>query len=291
MRSASVQGLTPDGRTLLLLLDGEVVELSLAEVRQAQRAAPALPLDGAPSPREIQRRIRAGETADDIARECGLPVDAVAKFEGPVLAEREHHAQRARRSESDGRTVEDRVHEHAARLGAGPVSWDAFQTDPQRWEVRATAAELLVRLAWDPGARRADPVDEVARQALGQAPVPEEALQAVLRQVRIPRERRTPGAAGAAADVAASPPSPEPASELPPDPASDSLPDVPPDPALEAVLETVRSPRERRDPPAAGPRKRAQVPLWDDIAGGVSGGAMGGPRRPAREPGGEDPEG
>lgn len=216
VRTATVQALTPDGRTLLLQLDDEVVELSLAEVRQAQRAAPPLPLGGTPSPREIQARIRAGETADDIARACGLPVEDVARYEGPVLAEREHHARKARLADVDGRTVEDRVAEHAERLGAGDVTWNCFQTDPRRWEVVATAGELVLRLAWDPGTYRVDPVDEPARQALGLAPLPEDALEGVLRQVRTPRTRRE----------AASP---------------------------------------------AGPRKRAQVPLWDDISAEVSG--------------------
>jgi hypothetical protein len=221
VRSATVQGLTPDGRTLLLELDGEVVELSLAEVRQAQRAAPALPLGGAPPPREIQQRIRCGESADDIARACGLPVEEIAKFEGPVLAERAHHTRLARLSDADGRTVEDRVTEHAERLGAGAPEWDCHQTDPRRWEVTATstgpAGPMTVRLAWDPGTRRADPVDEPSRQALGQAPLPEEPLEAVLRQVRTPRVRR----------------------EAP--------------------------------PPGTAPRKRAQVPLWDDISAEVAG--------------------
>lgn len=212
-----MQGLTPDGRTLILRVGDELVELPLADVRQAQRAAPPLPLGGAPSPREIQARIRAGESADDIARACGVPVEHVAAFEGPVLAEREHHGRLARLSDADGRTVEDRVVEHADRLGAGPVVWDCFQTDPRRWEVTARAGPLTVRLAWDPGTRRADPIDEPSRQALGQAPLPEAALEAVLRQVRSPQARRE---------------EPQPA------------------------------------PPA---RKRAQVPLWDEISAEVAG--------------------
>lgn len=215
MRTATVQGLTPDGRTLLLDLDGEVFEVPLADVRRVQRAVPALPLGGAPSPREIQRRIRAGESADDIARGCGLPAEDVARYEGPVLAERGHHASRARAADADGRTVEDRVLEHAEQFGSGPVVWDCFQTDPRRWELTATAGGLVVRLAWDPGARRVDPLDDVGRQALGQAPPAEQALDAVLRPVR------------------------------------------------------ARARREAAEPVA--PRKRVQVPLWDEISAEVSG--------------------
>jgi hypothetical protein len=218
VRTATVEGLTPDGRTLLLRLDGEVVELSLAEVKKAQRSAPPLPLGGGPSPREIQARIRSGESADDIARACGMPVEDVARYEGPVLAERAHHLRAAQAADADGRTIGDRVTEHAERFGDGPVVWDCFQTDPRRWEVTATAGPLVVRLAWDPGTRRADAVDDTARQALGHAPLPEEALESVLRQVRTPRTRKEPSADG-----------------------------------------------------PVSPRKRAQVPLWDDISAEVSG--------------------
>ena len=37
-------------------------------------------------PKEIQDRIRAGETADEIADAAGIPPDRVRRFEGPVLA-------------------------------------------------------------------------------------------------------------------------------------------------------------------------------------------------------------
>jgi len=39
-------------------------------------------------PKEIQDRIRAGETAEEIADAAGVPIERVRRFEGPVLAER-----------------------------------------------------------------------------------------------------------------------------------------------------------------------------------------------------------
>src|SRR6185295_10475926 len=39
------------------------------------------------SPRDIQARIRAGESADDVARVAGVPVDRVLRYAGPVLQE------------------------------------------------------------------------------------------------------------------------------------------------------------------------------------------------------------
>src|SRR5262245_762010 len=55
-------------------------------------------------PKEIQDRIRAGETADEIADAAGIPIDRVRRFEGPVLAEREYRAQEAQRSTVRGHT-------------------------------------------------------------------------------------------------------------------------------------------------------------------------------------------
>ncbi|HWH28796.1 MAG TPA: septation protein SepH [Mycobacteriales bacterium] len=188
MRAASVEGLTPDGLTVLVRVDGddgELVRVPLAEVRRAQRTAPTLPLGGGPTPRQVQERIRAGETAEDIARSCGLPVGDVARYEGPVLAERAHQADRARTAEVDGRRVEELVVEHLGRLvpPGTPVLWDSRQTDPNRWEVTADADGVSVLLAWDPRARRVDPVDDGARQAFGYAPPPD-VLEQVLRPVR-----------------------------------------------------------------------------------------------------------
>lgn len=206
MRVATVEGLTPDGMTLVLRLpgdgdgaDGERIEVPVADVRRAQRAAPTLPLGGGPSPREVQQRIRRGETAEDIARGCGLPVADIARYEGPVLGERAHQAALARAVEVDGRRVEDLVVEHLARVAGTdtPVVWDSRQTDPHRWEVHATAGQASVLLAFDPRAVRVDPVDQAARQAFGLAPPPPDALEDVLRPVR--RAPRPPAERAAAA--------------------------------------------------------------------------------------------
>ncbi|ERK63851.1 PF11268 domain protein, partial [Propionibacterium acidifaciens F0233] len=52
-------------------------------------------MDSALTPREIQSRIRAGESPDDVARAAGVPVDGIEGYAAPVLAEREHMAEMA----------------------------------------------------------------------------------------------------------------------------------------------------------------------------------------------------
>ncbi|MBB4139128.1 septation protein SepH [Microbacterium invictum] len=58
------------------------------QLRRLQRDAE--PRSARPNPREIQSHIRAGMTTEEVAELLGVRVDDVARFEGPVLAEREH---------------------------------------------------------------------------------------------------------------------------------------------------------------------------------------------------------
>ena len=85
-------------------------------------------------PKEIQDRIRAGETAEEIADTAGLPVERIRRFEGPVLAEREFRAGEAQRAtvrspgESGfGPRLSEVVTERLADFGAGPEDqeWDS----------------------------------------------------------------------------------------------------------------------------------------------------------------------
>jgi hypothetical protein len=60
------------------------------EIRRATRQGEPTPQRLAASPRDIQAQIRAGLTAPEVAELLGITVEDVARFEGPVLAEREH---------------------------------------------------------------------------------------------------------------------------------------------------------------------------------------------------------
>ena len=62
--------------------------------RASRRAAPV-----AMSPRDIQARIRSGSTAAEVAAACGMPLEKVERYEGPVLAERAYVAQQAQKVE------------------------------------------------------------------------------------------------------------------------------------------------------------------------------------------------
>src|SRR5512140_2836843 len=77
----------PDGQKYLLAVDDPLraaVRLDRARLGQLQ-----IQTEGRLRPREIQARIRAGQTAEEVAEASGLTIEHIRRFEGPVLAERE----------------------------------------------------------------------------------------------------------------------------------------------------------------------------------------------------------
>ncbi len=210
MRPLTVVGLTSDGLRLVLRSGNDTFELPLRDVPTSRQ--PSLPFadQPPPSPRQIQDRIRSGESAADIAEESGVPIEHVMRYEGPVLAEREHQAARAQRAQVESRPVGELVAEHMVRLAQDPelLTWDAWLLEPGRWEVRAQCGREAVRLRWDPASVRVHAIDEAARHALRLGPVSDDALGAVLRPVSsrpTPAPQAPPRKAGAKARRAAVP--------------------------------------------------------------------------------------
>ena len=97
-------------------------------------------MDSALRPRDIQARIRAGESAEALAQAAGTTVEKIMVYAGPVLAEREHVAQRAmasslRRSGEGARTLGEAVAAHLRARDVDPagVDWDAWRREDGRW--------------------------------------------------------------------------------------------------------------------------------------------------------------
>ena len=124
MHDLTPVGLSKDGNKLLLIsASGE--EYAVAVDRKLRAALKGdqtrigqleMKMESALRPRDIQNRIRGGESAEAVATAAGTTVDAIMGFAGPVLAERAHVAQtaqkasvRRRSSESPvaGRTLEE----------------------------------------------------------------------------------------------------------------------------------------------------------------------------------------
>src|SRR2546428_894716 len=138
-------------------------------------------------PKEIQDRIRAGETAEEIADAAGVPIERVRRFEGPVLAERAYMAQQAqtasvkRQTDSGpGPRLGEIVTERLRLLGADPAEarWESRKRGDGSWlvELASGAGGEQLRAAWIFDARRrhaAPEDDQAARLSL-----PTEVLEA-----------------------------------------------------------------------------------------------------------------
>src|SRR5690349_19311490 len=152
-------------------------------------------------PRDIQARIRAGATAEEVAQLAGIPVDRVRRFEGPVLAERAFMAERARKTpvrrpgESAGPQLGDAVAERLMLRGADKdaVRWDSWRRDDGTWEVllvyRVAGEMHSASWMYDPPRRLVQAVDDEARALLGESEdPPEPSTPFVPRIARLPRE-------------------------------------------------------------------------------------------------------
>ena len=106
-------GVSEDGRKLVLQSDAKVDFTVDVDDRLRAAVAGEWPAPGSDQagtgqlerqmestlrPRDIQARIRAGETPESVAQVAGTSVDKVMPYAAPVLAERAHVAQRAQRA-------------------------------------------------------------------------------------------------------------------------------------------------------------------------------------------------
>lgn len=271
-----------------------------ADTPPAESAQPAI------SPREIQVRVRAGESPDELAASYGMPLERVMRFAAAVLDERVRIAQEARRARARrgteageskvvqfGEAVDERFAAHG--IDAIAVSWDSRRRDDGEWLVVAHwlggdathGAEWLFHRA----SRTVTPLDDTAADLLSDRPI---------RPV-LPPEPARPNLVAApplAPGVVAFPPMPEAATgpvpvveevfdqEAPPEGPREVPPlvpvaaaidfDAPPlplgihDPAPQHGVGALRnlgvSRREESDEERAA---RARVPSWDDILLGI----------------------
>jgi hypothetical protein len=107
MREARLVGLSQDGKQLILAMaeTGEEFAIPVDDrLRAALRGDRArlgqleIQMESALRPRDIQARIRAGESPEAVAAVAQMPMERVMAFAGPVLAERDHIASLAQRA-------------------------------------------------------------------------------------------------------------------------------------------------------------------------------------------------
>ncbi len=155
MQDLRLIGVHEDGQHLLLAdADGGRFRLPLDEpLRAAARhdrprlGQLQIEMDGGLRPRDVQALVRRGLTAEEVADRSGWTVEKVRRFEGPILAEREHVARVARGCAVGTRgpvpvTLEDRAAERLRDRGVerDAVEWDSARDDDGVWQLSLTFA-------------------------------------------------------------------------------------------------------------------------------------------------------
>lgn len=152
MHELQLVGVHEDGDYLVLATpDGqEEYWLTIDErLRSAIRFQDAHPRDlrvhhDPAGPVEVQAMIRAGATAQEAAQRAGWTVEKVRRYEGPILAEREHIAQiatgarlRPRGIASGAPILRDRVERRLAAQGVQMegIFWDSRRDEEGQWTV------------------------------------------------------------------------------------------------------------------------------------------------------------
>ena len=132
-------------------------------------------------PRDIQARIRAGESPEAVAAVAQVPVERIMGYAVPVLAEREHVCEQARRSglrrkhaSGPGRLLGQVVDEQLRGTGLDPGSatWDSWRRDETRWSVTVTASRNgePATFLFDVPGRYVVAHDDGARRLVGDEP-------------------------------------------------------------------------------------------------------------------------
>jgi hypothetical protein len=150
MTELRLTGKSEDGNHLALV-DNQGAEFSLrisdtlrATVNQPRlTSVPTSDYSETMSVKEIQRRLRAGESFEHIAREGHITVDKVERFSGPIMQEREYILDRARElvMRKDVHRIEmtfaDVVRAKLAPRGVDidQISWNTWRLPDGVWHI------------------------------------------------------------------------------------------------------------------------------------------------------------
>ncbi|HET6815622.1 MAG TPA: septation protein SepH [Mycobacteriales bacterium] len=312
MRQLRVLGVSDDGASLLLGTseNGRAThQIPLddrlrAAVRGQLAASGGDRVESALSPKEIQSRLRAGDSPEAIAKAAGVPVARVLPYAAPVEAERQRIVDEARAvpvspprgpkaSRPLGVAVDARLSE-VAGLKPDTVEWSARRRPDGAWIVslsyaarggkrsaawlwhpagrELTAEDLSAsRLAADDtGTKRARPARRAERAPARRAPA---ASAPARKQATAKRAAKPATATATKTKTTGSKPTPKPKRAVTKAARTSSRPDVAqPKVAAAPVDEAPEAPT--LDPSEGGGARRAgarvPVPSWSDVLLGVA---------------------
>lgn len=188
MRELATVGLSEDGR-FLVTVDGATGEkfrigidrrlsnlIDRAPASSVRSGQMEIPMESSLSPREIQARIRRGESVDQVAEIAGVPVDQLDGFATPVLAERAHMVEMARATSVRRRSaggppvaLAKLADEAIAAHGLVPdqCTWDSWRREDGRWTVRVIFGDSTADFVFDPKSRYVIADDDAAQNLVG----------------------------------------------------------------------------------------------------------------------------
>lgn len=265
MTELRLDGKTEDGSHLSLVdTDGKNYSLRISDTLRATvnqprlTSVPAMDAVETISVKEIQRRLRAGDSFEQIAREGQTTVDKVERFSGPIMQEREYILENARNliMRKDIHRIDLTFREVVlAKLAArgvdtDEVSWNTWRQPDGTWHIELHYPNRdgngIATWNFDLSRRALDASDDNGAWLI---------------------DEEAPVRAPSTAIIYSEPSHPSLLEEVAPEPESVRIADL-----LNAPEEKAETPRLaviRETPSAAdsqdGITARAKVPSWDEI--------------------------
>lgn len=197
MRELAPLGLSDDGRFLTardattgerfrISIDRRLTALIARTPGAATRSGQLeIPMESSLSPRDIQTRIRRGESIEEVAEAAGVSYDQVAGFAVPVIAEREHMVDQARSTSVRRKNVggpmvvlAELVDGALAERGLVPedAEWDSRRREDGLWTVQVALSDTdtVAEFVFDPKSRFVVASDDQARRLVGDFATPEQ---------------------------------------------------------------------------------------------------------------------
>ena len=135
------------------------------------------------NPREIQTRVRSGDSPEVIAEANGWPIDRVLRYAEPLLAERAYIAGLARnveiRRSRGGATLEDTALAIIKTEDPAVLTWDAYREADGKWIVTAAMGTSLATWTYDVTGKSVHPIDAGAKKLMGVDAEPVDALDLI----------------------------------------------------------------------------------------------------------------
>jgi len=304
MRELGLDGLSEDGQYLLahdptsgarfrIRADRCATSLIATSSHTDTRSvSPEVKMESSLTPRDIQTRIRRGETTDEVADAAGVPVEQIMAFVAPVLAEREYVCEQARATSlrrqhvsGTGVMLGDLVDTYIARHGGQPEAahWDSWRREDGRWTILVTpsGAQKAAGFLFDARSRYVRPADDLAHELVGDLALPDTGDMAIadaiaaapsplpvtlqtpapagVHSLKEARDRKAQGQGALTEARPATPADVERAPE-PEAPVQFDLDDLLEESVDTSVAEAVASETERKKK-----QERRRVPSWDEI--------------------------